>query len=48
MKREKGSVAIIGGGINGMFCAYYLLKLGYKVTVIDRNRKGLTSRNNAG
>ncbi len=48
MDNKKSSVAIVGGGINGMFCAYYLLKKGYKVTVIDRNRKGLTSRNNAG
>ena len=31
-----------------MFCAYYLLKSGYSVTVLDRSKDGLTSRNNAG
>ncbi|MES1219019.1 MAG: FAD-dependent oxidoreductase [Bacteroidota bacterium] len=30
-------VTIIGGGIVGLCCAYYLNKEGYKVTVIDRN-----------
>ncbi len=45
---KKESVAIIGAGVNGMFCAYYLLKKGYQVTVIDKNAEGLTSKNNAG
>ncbi len=31
-----------------MFCAYYLLRKGYEVTIIDKNSYGLTSRNNAG
>ena len=44
----KETVAIIGAGVNGMFCAYYLLKKGYRVTVIDKNAEGLTSKNNAG
>jgi D-amino-acid dehydrogenase len=30
-------VAIIGGGVIGLCCAYYLNKEGYEVTVIDRN-----------
>ena len=30
-------VAIIGGGVIGLCCAYYLDKQGYKVIVIDRN-----------
>jgi D-amino-acid dehydrogenase len=30
-------VAIIGGGVIGLCCAYYLDKEGYEVTVIDRN-----------
>jgi len=30
-------VAIIGGGVIGLCCAYYLDKQGYKVVVIDRN-----------
>jgi D-amino-acid dehydrogenase len=49
MGPERGSsVAIIGCGINGLFCAYYLLKEGYSVTIIDRNKHGVTSKNNAG
>jgi len=30
-------VTIIGGGVIGLCCAYYLDKDGYNVTVIDRN-----------
>ena len=30
-------VTIIGGGVIGLCCAYYLNKEGYEVTVIDRN-----------
>ncbi len=30
-------VTIIGGGVVGLCCAYYLIKEGYEVTVIDRN-----------
>ena len=30
------SVGIIGGGINGLFSAYYLQQLGCQVTIIDR------------
>ncbi|MCW3117921.1 MAG: FAD-dependent oxidoreductase [Chitinophagaceae bacterium] len=30
-------VAIIGGGVIGLCCAYYLNKSGYQVTVIERN-----------
>jgi len=30
-------VTIIGGGVVGLCCAYYLNKEGYEVTVIDRN-----------
>ena len=30
-------VAIIGGGVIGLSCAYYLNKQGYKIIVIDRN-----------
>ncbi|MCL4383274.1 FAD-binding oxidoreductase [Candidatus Marsarchaeota archaeon] len=42
------NIAIVGAGINGMFCAYYLLKSGNNVTIIDKDREGLTSKNNAG
>ncbi|MFI5187587.1 MAG: NAD(P)/FAD-dependent oxidoreductase [Chitinophagales bacterium] len=30
-------VTIIGGGVIGLCCAYYLSKEGYEITVIDRN-----------
>ena len=29
-------IGIIGGGINGLFSAYYLQKLGYEVTIIEQ------------
>jgi D-amino-acid dehydrogenase len=34
---SKGSVTIIGGGVIGLNCAYYLQKEGYRVTVIERD-----------
>jgi D-amino-acid dehydrogenase len=33
---DKQQTIIIGGGVIGLSCAYYLQKEGYKVTVIDR------------
>jgi D-amino-acid dehydrogenase len=33
---DKGNVIIIGGGIMGLTSAYYLLKSGWKVTLIDK------------
>ncbi|MCF2495287.1 NAD(P)/FAD-dependent oxidoreductase [Dyadobacter chenhuakuii] len=33
---KKGSATIIGGGIMGLTSAYYLLKSGWKVTLIDK------------
>src|SRR5437773_171516 len=30
-------ITIIGGGVIGLCCAYYLNKKGFEVTVIDRN-----------
>jgi gamma-glutamylputrescine oxidase len=33
-------VAIVGAGIGGISCAFYLQKLGYKVTVIERDELG--------
>ncbi|MDG6929479.1 MAG: FAD-dependent oxidoreductase, partial [Nitrososphaerota archaeon] len=41
-------VVIVGGGINGMFSAYFLRKDGYEVEVIDRSHSGKTSVFNAG
>ncbi|MEJ7672350.1 MAG: FAD-dependent oxidoreductase [Chitinophagaceae bacterium] len=34
---SKGAVTIIGGGVIGLNCAYYLQKEGYGVTVIERD-----------
>jgi D-amino-acid dehydrogenase len=43
------SVGILGGGISGLFSAYYLNKAGFDVTVIDRNEfKDGCSFGNAG
>lgn len=36
MDKQKGKVVIIGGGIMGLASAYYLLKSGWKVTVLDK------------
>ena len=36
MDTNKGKVVIIGGGIMGLTSAYYLLKSGWKVTLLDR------------
>ena len=39
-KNLKTDVCIIGAGIFGITCAYYLTKLGYKVIVVDKDRVG--------
>jgi D-amino-acid dehydrogenase len=36
MDNQKGKVVIIGGGIMGLASAYYLLKSGWHVTVLDK------------
>jgi D-amino-acid dehydrogenase len=42
-------VVVIGGGVTGMFSAYYLLKDGHEVTVVDENAESVpTSVFNAG
>ena len=33
---QESSIAIIGGGASGCICAYFLLKLGFDVTVFDK------------
>jgi D-amino-acid dehydrogenase len=44
-----GDVVVVGGGVIGSLCAYYLSNAGWKVTVIDRNKQGEgSSRNNCG
>ncbi|QNL50744.1 FAD-binding oxidoreductase [Olivibacter sp. SDN3] len=34
-KKNKGNIVVIGGGIAGLCSAYYLLKSGWKVTLLD-------------
>lgn len=34
-KKQKGKIAVIGGGPAGLSCAYYLAKKGYPVTVFE-------------
>jgi len=42
-------VIILGGGVIGMFSAYYLAKAGHAVTVLDKGSlKGVSSTGNAG
>ncbi|GGM74958.1 amino acid dehydrogenase [Dyadobacter beijingensis] len=36
MNIQKGSAVIIGGGITGLASAYYMLKSGWKVTLLDK------------
>ena len=39
MPNNKNDVIIIGGGHNGLVCAFYLAKTGAKVTVLERSDK---------
>ena len=41
-------VVILGGGVIGMFSAYYLSKAGHSVTVLDKQSIGKSSTGNAG
>lgn len=41
-------VVILGGGVIGLFSAYYLSKAGHNVTVLDRQKLGASSTGNAG
>lgn len=46
---SKSDVVIIGGGVVGLSCAYYLLKSGRKVTLLEQKRIGAgSSTGNAG
>lgn len=40
MKQEQQPVVIVGGGIIGAMCAYYLNRAGYAVTIVDRGKFG--------
>ena len=35
-----GRVVVVGGGIAGLCCAYYLRRLDYDVTIVESNRVG--------
>ncbi|HEY8504648.1 MAG TPA: FAD-dependent oxidoreductase [Gemmataceae bacterium] len=49
MSTGRGRVVVIGGGVIGAACAYYLVKSGWSVTVADRGRFGDgCSRSNCG
>lgn len=39
-KDIESEVCIIGGGLTGLTCAYYLTKKGFKVSVIEKNKIG--------
>lgn len=41
-------VGIVGGGIVGLFTAYYLLRKGAEIEILDANLSGRASENNAG
>jgi D-amino-acid dehydrogenase len=40
MSASKEKVLIVGGGVIGIACAHYLLRSGFKVTVIDQGSIG--------
>jgi D-amino-acid dehydrogenase len=40
MSNGRGRVVVVGGGIIGTACAYYLSKAGWQVTLIDRGKHG--------
>ncbi|MBT4287754.1 MAG: FAD-binding oxidoreductase [Deltaproteobacteria bacterium] len=39
-KKQHSEVIIMGGGVIGVTCAYYLLKAGRKVRIIEQNEIG--------
>src|SRR5689334_17605433 len=42
-------IAILGGGVTGLFCAYYLTRDDHEVTIIEKSKTGsATSIYNAG
>ena len=49
MQKNKPDVLILGGGVIGLACAYYLLKAGRTVCVLERDTIGsATSLGNCG
>jgi D-amino-acid dehydrogenase len=46
---QRADVAVIGGGVVGLFCAYFLIREGFSVTVLtDRDPRKAASYGNAG
>ena len=41
MNQAAGKVIVIGGGVIGAFCAYFLNRAGREVTIIDQGRFGM-------
>jgi D-amino-acid dehydrogenase len=41
VSKQTGTVIVIGGGVIGTACAYYLNRAGWKVTVIDKGVHGM-------
>ena len=50
VSKSKHDVVIVGGGVIGLCCGWYLSKAGYRVTIVDRDpsRKSACSDENAG
>src|SRR5262245_32889320 len=41
MKIDSDRVIVIGGGVIGCFCAYFLRRAGYDVTIVDSGQIGM-------
>ena len=44
MTERADRVLIVGAGIIGIACAYYLRKCGYRVTIIEKDEFGLVCK----
>jgi len=40
LRTQDADVAIVGAGVVGLFCAYFLARRGFKVVVLERHRPG--------
>lgn len=38
VSKKEAEICIIGGGLTGLTCAYYLAKLGKKVVVLEKDK----------
>jgi D-amino-acid dehydrogenase len=49
IQKKRKHVVVVGGGVIGSFCAYFLLQSGHSVTIVDKARLGNgCSRGNCG